>query len=326
MRHLLSVTLTEKPLVTRQEVGHLNRIASGVAGLQVVMVNVYFAGHPGGEWVLIDAGLYGSAKRIRHAAEKRFGRSRPSAILLTHGHFDHVGSLKELAEYWDVPIYAHRLEMPYLTGKSKYPPPDPMVGRGSFALMSPLYPRGPIDIGSRAMELPADNSVPHLGGWRWIHTPGHTAGHVSFFRDADRVLIAGDAFVTTKQESLYSVITQRLELNGPPAYYTSDWDAARDSVKRLAALRPAVMATGHGLPMAGVAAADQLEQLASSFDRVARPKFGRYSREGAVANSQGVVSVPSWVGSPAGKLGLSIGGGLLLGSVVVGQLRRRSKA
>ena len=40
-----------------------------------------------------------------------------------------------------------------------------------------------------------------MPGWRWVHTPGHTAGHVSLFRDADRTLIAGDAFVTTKQES-----------------------------------------------------------------------------------------------------------------------------
>ena len=51
----------------------------------------------------------------------------PEAIVLTHGHFDHAGSALQLAEYWDVPIYAHRLEMPYLTGKADYPPPDPTI-------------------------------------------------------------------------------------------------------------------------------------------------------------------------------------------------------
>lgn len=319
------MTPTAQPIVTREEVGNLNVLAPGLAGMQVVMVNVYFAGQPGGEWVLIDAGLYGSAQRILRAAQQRFGASRPAAIVLTHGHFDHVGALKELAEYWDVPVYAHPLEMPYLTGKSSYPPPDPMVGRGLFALMSPLYPRGPINMGSRMKELPADGSIPYLPEWRWIHTSGHTAGHVSFFRDEDRVLIAGDAFVTTKQESVYSVLTQKPELNGPPAYYTSDWDAARDSVRRLAALRPSVMATGHGLPMSGENAADDLQQLASGFDRVNRPKFGRYSRQPAVTDENGVVSLPSWAGSPAGKMGLALGGGLLLGAVVVRELKKRSR-
>ena len=62
--------------------------------------------------------------------------NRPAAILLTHGHFDHVGALKTLAEEWDVPVYAHTLELPYLTGRSSYPPPDPSVGGGAMAAMS----------------------------------------------------------------------------------------------------------------------------------------------------------------------------------------------
>lgn len=323
--HLQGVTLTDKPLVTRAQVGHVNTIAAGVSGMQVVMVNVFFVGSPGGEWVLVDAGLPLCANRIRRAAEERFGSgSRPSAIILTHGHFDHVGALKELAEEWNVPVYAHPLEMPYLTGRSKYPPPDPMVGRGSFALLSPLYPRGPIDVSDCLRRLPSDHTVPFMPGWRWIHTPGHTAGHVSLFREEDRVLIAGDAFVTTKQESLYSVVTQRPELNGPPAYYTSDWDAARDSVQRLADLRPNVMACGHGLPMSGMDAANKLQELARDFDRVARPKFGRYSVKPAVTDESGVVSVPSWIGSPGARVGLAIGGGLLLGAALVAQRKRRS--
>src|SRR5436853_7439169 len=116
--------------------------------------------------------------------------------------------------------------------------------------------------------LPADGSVPGFGEWRWIHTPGHTVGHVSLFRERDRALIAGDAFVTTKQESFLAVATQRPELHGPPAYYTTDWDAARASVERLAALRPAAVATGHGQPLAGADVAAALNALAHDFDRV----------------------------------------------------------
>jgi glyoxylase-like metal-dependent hydrolase (beta-lactamase superfamily II) len=106
--------------------------------------------------------------------------------------------------------------MPYLTGRSKYPPPDPAVRGGALAMMAPLCPRGPIDVSDRLHSLPEDGTVPGLSGWRWIHTPGHTAGHVSFFREEDRILIVGDAFVTTRQESFSAVLRQRPELHGPP--------------------------------------------------------------------------------------------------------------
>jgi glyoxylase-like metal-dependent hydrolase (beta-lactamase superfamily II) len=145
-----------------------------------------------------------------------------------------------------------------------------------MALMSRLYPRGPVNLGDHVRELPSDNSVPNFPEWRWIHTPGHSPGHVSLFRDSDRTLIAGDAFVTTKQESLLAAITQRPELHGPPAYYTTDWDKARDSVRRLAALRPAAIATGHGRPLAGADATERLDVLARDFDSIARPEHGTY--------------------------------------------------
>jgi glyoxylase-like metal-dependent hydrolase (beta-lactamase superfamily II) len=126
-------------------------------------------------------------------------------------------------------------------------------------------------------ELPADGSIPVLPGWRAVHTPGHTAGHVSLFREIDRTLIAGDAFCTTKQESFFAAVaTQKPELHGPPAYFTTDWDAARESVERLAALHPAFMAPGHGQPMAGDETARALSDLAARFDEVARPERGRY--------------------------------------------------
>jgi len=147
-----------------------------------------------------------------------------------------------------------------------------------MALVSKMYPRGPVNIGDAVRPLVAA-AIPELPGWRWIHTPGHTTGHVSLFREGDRLLIAGDAFVTTKQESFLAVATQRPELHGPPAYFTTDWDAAEASVERLAALRPATVATGHGLPLAGPHVAEALSELARDFDRVARPEHGRYVAE-----------------------------------------------
>ena len=201
----------------------VDQAARDLARLRFLFVNVYLCG-TAASWVLIDGGLRGCAGTIMKVAADRFGTDMPpQAIVLTHGHFDHVGAFPKLFEHWDVPVYAHRLEMPHLTGRSDYPAPDPTVGEGAMALMSFAYPNAASDFGARVKPLPDDGSVPHMPGWRWIHTPGHTAGHISLFRDDDRCLIAGDAFVTVKQESLYAVATQEREVHGPPAYFTPDW-------------------------------------------------------------------------------------------------------
>lgn len=280
-------------------------VASDVARVRQPIVNVYLWGDPGAgdrSWVLVDAGLRFCGNQIREAAARRFGRgSRPSAIVLTHGHFGHVGALPWLANYWDVPVYAHELERPYLSGLSSYPPPDPAVGGGAMSLLSRFYPRGPIDLGGRLRSLPDDGGVPGMPGWRWLHTPGHTAGHVSFFRDSDRVLIAGDAFVTTKQESMVGALTELcVQARRPPAYYTSDWRAARRSVERLAALGPEVAATGHGAPLRGEMLRRELEELAIRWDEIAVPAQGRYVNQPAIVGRRG----PEWVPPPVPDLQL----------------------
>lgn len=257
--------------ISQEQVMPMEDVASGLRGLRIAFVNVFGVTHTDGRWTLIDAGLPFSASHIRSWAEGAFGRA-PNAIVLTHGHFDHVSAAKELAEHWDVPVYAHRLEFPYLTGRMEYPRPNVGAGGGMMTLLSPLYPRGPIDIGNRLIELPEGEGLEALPGWRVLHTPGHTPGHVSFFRPADATLLVGDAFCTTKPESFFeAALEQHPEMHGPPAYFTSDWASARVSVERLAGLNPMVVAPGHGKPLAGAGVADALRGLASQFDRVAVP-------------------------------------------------------
>src|SRR6266513_2296513 len=265
----------DDPEIDRDNDDSTHEIADDIAYKRLAIVNVVFVGQRAAgdrEWVLIDAGLPGFAGAIKHAASERFGEeSRPAAILMTHGHFDHVGSLKTLADDWDAPIYAHLLEQPYLDGRSAYPPPDPTVGGGLMALTSPLFPPSPVNVSRRLRLLPDDHSVPHMNGWRWIQTPGHTPGHVSFWRESDRSLIVGDAFVTTRQESAYAAAFQKPEMHGPPMYYTSDWDSARESVRTLAALEPELVVTGHGRAMKGPEMRRALHTLARDFDEIARP-------------------------------------------------------
>lgn len=278
-------------------------VVPGLSRVRQIFVNLYFYGEPGGgdrSWVLIDAGLPYLGSQIVNAAAKRFGPgARPAAIILTHGHFDHVGALPELAWRWDVPVYAHELERPYLSGKASYPPPDPAVGGGAMSFLSRFYPRGPIDLGDRLRTLPADGSVPEMPGWRWIHTPGHTAGHVSLFRDSDRTLIVGDAFVTTKQESAIDANLQlRARVRRPPAYYTPDWRTAGRSVELLADLHPETVATGHGRPMRGEEARRELESLARDWQREAVPRWGRYVNQPALTDATGPVWTPPPVLDP----------------------------
>jgi glyoxylase-like metal-dependent hydrolase (beta-lactamase superfamily II) len=181
-----------------------------------------------------------------------------------------------LIRHWDIPVYAHPLELPYLTGQRNYPTPDATVEGGLVAKLSPLFPNDAIQLSDHVIELPSDGSIPIMAGWRWIHTPGHTPGHVSLFRESDSTLLAGDAFVTVKQESLWSVITQDLEISGPPRYLTTDWESAWESVKKLEALKPKTAVTGHGMPMTGQLLTESLQRLVQEFDQIAIPDYGKY--------------------------------------------------
>lgn len=87
--------------------------------------------------------------------------------------------------------------------------------------------------------------MPGASDWKWIHTPGHTEGHISLFREKDRVLIVGDAFSTTKQESLLSVVTQAGQISGPPKF-DYGWKTAENSVKILRDLKPSLAIPSHG--------------------------------------------------------------------------------
>ena len=124
----------------------------------------------------------------------------------------------------------------------------------------PLTPEAIVDLPRLALDADA-----------WTY-----AGHVSFWREKDRAIIGGDAFITTNQESAYAVAMQKPELHGPSKYFTVDWTAARDSVNNLAALNPELVVTGHGRAMRGLEMREALHALARDFDQVAVAEGGRY--------------------------------------------------
>ncbi|MGO4883361.1 MAG: MBL fold metallo-hydrolase [Bryobacteraceae bacterium] len=301
----------------------LEEMTPGVARLRTLIANIYFVGTPGGPWVLVDTGTPGNAARIRDAAEERFGReARPSAILLTHGHWDHAGSALELAEYWDVDIYAHRLERPFLTGKAKYPPKDPMAG-GACSFMSRFFPASTLNLGERLRDLPEGGEVPGLVGWRWHFTPGHAPGHVAFFQRYESVLLAGDACATMDLDSALGILAQEPRISRPPAPFTYDWDQAQRSIEWLADLRPLVIGAGHGEPMSGSAVAIGLADLARDFPR---PR-GRYALEPARVDPTGVAFLPPPAPDPAPKIAVGVGiAAVALGALLVLSRRKVGQA
>ncbi len=294
----------------------MQEIARDVAVVPMMIVNAYFIGNPQ-NWVLVDSGTPGNAKKIQQTAEARFGpTARPKAIILTHGHFDHAGSAGDLAKRWDVKVYAHRLERPFLNGNSPYPPMDP-TAPGFFSAISRFFPSRTASIEDRLADL--NGSLPELGlsDWEAIDTPGHTPGHVSFFRRSDGVLLAGDAFATVNMDNLLMLLTKKPQIYRPPVPATTDWQKARAAVQSLAALRPRVIGAGHGSPMTD--SADELENLAANFPV---PEHGRYVKQPARFDENGITYLPPAPPDNAPKVAAGVAIGALLTVAGVSLLKK----
>ena len=263
----------------------VHEVATGVHCLGLggrTQTNVYLVSSDA-SWSLIDAGWSGDGPTIITAAGHLFGVGRgPTSILLTHAHPDHSGAARELSETWDCPIYVHPRDMPIATG--------------DFGVM--VAAAGPLDrwlilplmraIGRRRREtiiarsslaglvqpLGTEEHVPGLPGWRWVPTPGHTPGHVSFVRTEDRVLITGDAVVNLQVNSVIGAILGRSGLSGPPWYTTWSSAAAARSIADLARLEPTVVAGGHGRPISGGETAVRLRVLATRASRSRAARAG----------------------------------------------------
>jgi glyoxylase-like metal-dependent hydrolase (beta-lactamase superfamily II) len=220
-------------------------VARGVWRLNLLYVNVYFLESPDGKHILVDTGMDAAAARLKSLLP-----SRPAAVVLTHGHCDHAGGAETIARDLDVPVYAHSSELPFLTGRAAYLPEDLSAG-GPAAFFCRFFRNCGFNLAGSVRPLPEDGTLPYLPGWRWLHTPGHSPGHISLFREQDRTLISGDAVLTTDVGSWASFLTQRQEFADPPAPSTSDWPEAIRSIRILVGLEPFTVAAGHGRPISG---------------------------------------------------------------------------
>ncbi|MBB4634304.1 MBL fold metallo-hydrolase [Longimicrobium terrae] len=193
-------------------------------------------------WSALDAGV--------HAAAGGWDAVRIHVV--THMHMDHVGLAARAAQASGATVVMHRLDVERMAHAAAHPD-DEADYRAAL-----LRRAGAPDEVLRAVEAArqgAEGLAPPVAadvmldgesgeldgapGWRWLWTPGHTAGHLSLFRAEDGVLIAGDAVLPR--------ITPTLGVNRQRADPVGDYGAA---LHRLLALAPSLVLPGHGDPIA----------------------------------------------------------------------------
>jgi hydroxyacylglutathione hydrolase len=194
-----------------------------LAGFPRDLFNVYLV-HD----VLVDAGTRWAANRIK----RELGKRRLSQVALTHCHPDHQGTAAVMCERFDVPLACHAADVPAMEGRLPMVPDNFLMRLGGRFWAGRPFPV------ARVLQDGDD-----VAGFRVVHLPGHTPGHCIFFRETDRVAIAGDVLANIH------FISGRPGLRLPPPFFCSDPAQNRRSVYQLAALEPEVVCFGHGPPL-----------------------------------------------------------------------------
>ena len=183
-------------------------------------VNAYLLGD-----VLVDAGTTMMAKKVLKQVEGR----TVAAHTLTHAHPDHCGGSRKVVDALGVPFWAPAGDAE-TTESGKQILPDTRL----TPLLRPMGGFKPLTTARRLQE--GDD----VGGFTVLDTPGHSPGHISFWRERDRVLVCGDVW--------FHMLFPRLKpgLREPFAAVTPDIPRNRESMRRLVELEPATVCFGHG--------------------------------------------------------------------------------
>jgi glyoxylase-like metal-dependent hydrolase (beta-lactamase superfamily II) len=192
-------------------------------------VNCYLVREEDG-FTLIDAGIAGQAMAIIHAAQRQ---GQPIVrIVLTHAHVDHVGSLDALHEALpDAQVAISERDARFLSGDLSLDPTEPQVPlRGSYTVRK-TKPTRLLQEGDR------------IGSLEVIATPGHTPGQLAFLDTRDHAVVVGDAFQTLGGVAVGGTVELLFPL---PALATWHKGLALESARKLLALQPSMLATGHG--------------------------------------------------------------------------------
>ncbi len=221
-----------------------SQVASGIWQIRLAWTQVYVLSD-GTHFSLVDTGTRWDRQRLLKAlAALNLKVKNCQSILLTHGHCDHAGNAAFLVEQSGATCYAHVDEAPFLETRRTYVRP----GLRTFTPQGLMFAGGEVVFPVRRHRIGAllrdgDGVETPAGAWRVHHTPGHTPGHLSLFRESDGVLLSGDALLTVVPFS------SRQGLSLPVALYNWDSSVVPASARKLAALAPCVLLPGHGRPL-----------------------------------------------------------------------------
>jgi glyoxylase-like metal-dependent hydrolase (beta-lactamase superfamily II) len=209
----------------------VREVADGVtliSGVPPYAINCYLIAHPDGA-VLVDAMTRLETRLILKALRGR----RMAAHVATHAHPDHVGATHAVATRLGIPVWAHAADRAAVedTSEIERRQPDALVNRVFAKVM--LGPGHPV-----ARELAEGDEV---AGFTVLHTPGHSVGHISLWRERDGVLILGD--VLNNQHPITG-FPRGLRL--PLDVFTPEPEVNRQSAKRLGELGAKTVLFGHG--------------------------------------------------------------------------------
>lgn len=214
--------------------GGLMEISSGIHWLEARASNMFLCVETDG-LTLIDAGIPRKQKQLfAEVARLGYKPQDLKRILVTHADLDHVGSLAAIQAESGARIYAGQQTADFLV-KGKSPQHLPRLAQ----LITDTFFKYKAISETVITVFSAGESLPFLGGIQVIASPGHTADHFSFYCPQAGVLFAGDA-----------LNTRNGRINPSPKRMTADPAAANHSAIRLLQLSPAVIACGHGAPLA----------------------------------------------------------------------------
>jgi hydroxyacylglutathione hydrolase len=186
-------------------------------------INVYLIGD-----VVVDAATRRSARRILRQLRGR----RVRAHALTHAHPDHQGASSELCERLGIPLWCGERDAAAMEGGYFEQERNRLNRLIELVWAGPGYP-----VSRRLAE------GDEVAGFRVLHVPGHSPGHVAYWRESDRALVLGDVL------NNMDVATGVRGLREPKRIFTPDPARNRESARRLAALEPALVCFGHGPPL-----------------------------------------------------------------------------